>query len=70
MAAIEPLTFHFTDDDVMPNHPRWPMLIYKGALDLSKSRDPEGEIENCSPPMAGVTANGATAYSRSRIIIP
>ncbi len=41
----EPLTFLFTDDGTVPNHPRWPMLVYKGALDLSESRDPERDIE-------------------------
>jgi uncharacterized protein YjlB len=43
--AIKPLTFIFNDDGFVPNHPRWPMLVYKGALDLDGSRDPEGEIE-------------------------
>ncbi len=43
--ALEPLTFLFKDDGAVPNHPRWPMLVYKGALDLSKSRDPEDDIE-------------------------
>lgn len=41
----KPLTFSFQDDGAVPNHPRWPMLVYKSALDLSSSRDPEGEIE-------------------------
>ena len=41
----KPLTFLFADDGAVPNNPRLPMLVYKGALDLSKSRDPEGEIE-------------------------
>ncbi|MDP2296094.1 MAG: cupin domain-containing protein, partial [Pseudolabrys sp.] len=45
MPLAAPLTFHFTDDGAVPNHPRWPMLVYKGALDLTKSRDPETEIE-------------------------
>lgn len=44
-APIKPLTFHFKDDGAVPNNPRLPMLIYKSALDLSGSRDPEGEIE-------------------------
>jgi uncharacterized protein YjlB len=41
-----PLTFHFKDDGAVPNHPRWPMLVYKAALDLSASHDPEGDIES------------------------
>ena len=43
--AIKPLTFFFTDDGAVPNNPRLPMLVYKGALDLTSSRDPEGDIE-------------------------
>jgi uncharacterized protein YjlB len=41
---IEPLTFHFADDGVIPNN-RLPMLVYRGALDLSGARDPAARIE-------------------------
>ncbi|MDO9414359.1 MAG: hypothetical protein Q7T81_17450 [Pseudolabrys sp.] len=40
-----PLTFHLTDDGAVPNNPLLPMLVYKQALDLTNSRDPEGAIE-------------------------
>ena len=40
-----PIAYFFKDDGAVPNHPAWPMLVYKGALDLSGSRDPEAEIE-------------------------
>ena len=42
---LVPLTLSFTDDGAVPNNPRLPMLVYKNALDLSASRDPEGDIE-------------------------
>ncbi|TGR60129.1 cupin, partial [bacterium M00.F.Ca.ET.194.01.1.1] len=29
---LEPLTFRFADDGLVPNHPRWPMLVYPGAV--------------------------------------
>ena len=45
MPLALPLTFLFTDDGAVPNNPRLPMLVYKGALDLSKNRDPERDIE-------------------------
>jgi uncharacterized protein YjlB len=45
MTMLKPLTFFFKDDGAVPNHPAWPMLVYKAALDLADSRDPEGEIE-------------------------
>ena len=41
---IEPLTFYFADDGVIPNN-RLPMLVYRGALDLSGARDPAAQIE-------------------------
>jgi uncharacterized protein YjlB len=41
---IEPLTFHFADDGVIPNN-RLPMLVYRGALNVSGVRDPAARIE-------------------------
>ena len=35
----------FTDDGAVPNNPALPMLVYKGALDLKGSSDPEADIE-------------------------
>ena len=40
-----PITYFFKDDGAVPNNPALPMLIYKAALDLAGSRDPEAEIE-------------------------
>lgn len=40
----KPLTFFFKDDGAIPNN-ALPMLVYKGALDLSASHDPEAAIE-------------------------
>jgi len=42
-ADIEPLTFHFKDDGLVPNNPL-PFLIYKGAIDVD-SDHPEKTIE-------------------------
>ena len=25
-------TVHFKDDGIIPNHPKWPLLIYRGAV--------------------------------------
>jgi uncharacterized protein YjlB len=41
--AIEPLTFVFADDGLVPNNPM-PFLIYKGAVDVANER-PEETIE-------------------------
>ena len=40
-----PIAYFFKDDGAVPNNPALPMLVYKTALDLSASRDPEAEIE-------------------------
>lgn len=45
MKQLTPLTFLFHDDGAVPNNPALPMLVYKAALDLSASRDPEAAIE-------------------------
>jgi uncharacterized protein YjlB len=32
--------FRFKDDGVIPNHPKWPLLVYRSALRLPNSLDP------------------------------
>ncbi|MBZ9701666.1 MULTISPECIES: cupin [unclassified Mesorhizobium] len=43
---IEPLTFRFDADDLVPNHPRWPMLVYPGAVTLPDDIDPASVFED------------------------
>jgi uncharacterized protein YjlB len=40
-----PRTYRFKDDGVIPNHPRWPLIIYKSAVQLSQSLDPAAVLE-------------------------
>ena len=28
-------TFRFKDDGIIPNHPQWPLVIYRGAVQTS-----------------------------------
>jgi uncharacterized protein YjlB len=35
----------FKDDGAIPNHPRWPLLIYKAAVQLPNSLDPAAIFE-------------------------
>jgi uncharacterized protein YjlB len=42
--SIVPLTFIFKDDGAVPNSPL-SVLVYKGALDLSRRSDPAAAIE-------------------------
>jgi uncharacterized protein YjlB len=41
----EPLALLFADDGSIPNNPTLPFLLYRGALDLSGTPDPEAKIE-------------------------
>ena len=41
----KPLTFRFVDDGLVPNHPRWPMIVYPGAVALSDDLDPAAVFE-------------------------
>jgi uncharacterized protein YjlB len=41
-----PLALMFADDGSIPNNPRLPLLLYRGAIDLSGTPDPEELIEN------------------------
>jgi len=43
--AIQPLTFMFADDGSVPNNPKLPLLLYRGAIDVAAARDPESAIE-------------------------
>jgi uncharacterized protein YjlB len=42
----EPQLFRFEDDGVVPNHPRWPLIIYRNAVKLPKTFDPAAVFED------------------------
>jgi uncharacterized protein YjlB len=41
----KPVSYRFKDDGLIPNHPRWPLLIYKSAVRLPDSLDPAAIFE-------------------------
>jgi uncharacterized protein YjlB len=41
----EPHAFHFHDDGLIPNHPTWPLLLYRAALRFSIELDPAAALE-------------------------
>lgn len=43
--ARKPRTVRFKDDGLIP-HPRWPLVIYRRAVDLDERYDPAAEIED------------------------
>jgi uncharacterized protein YjlB len=42
---VEPERFHFEDDGAIPNNPRLPLLLYRRAIDLAGTANPEEVIE-------------------------
>ena len=38
-------TFRFKDDGIIPNHPQWPLVIYRGAVRLPDDLDPAAVFE-------------------------
>jgi uncharacterized protein YjlB len=40
-----PVTYKFTDDGRIPNNPTLPLVLYRGAVDLTGTPDPEQLIE-------------------------
>jgi uncharacterized protein YjlB len=42
----KPRTYMFKDDGLIPNHPKWPFVIYKNAVRLPKSLDPAAVLED------------------------
>jgi hypothetical protein len=42
----KPHTVRFKDDGLVPNHPRWPLVIYRRAVALDDRQDPAAVIED------------------------
>ena len=54
----KPQIYRFKDDGLIPNHPKWPLVIYKSGSLARLSRSPCSKTS--SRPMVGAT-HGATA---------
>jgi uncharacterized protein YjlB len=39
-------TLRFEDDGIVPNHPRWPLIVYRGAIVLRDDLDPAAILED------------------------
>jgi uncharacterized protein YjlB len=40
------MTVRFKDDGIVPNHPRWPLIVYRSAVQLRDDLDPAAIIED------------------------
>ncbi len=56
----KPVTYRFKDDGSVPNHPRWPLVHFRGAVDLSAGLIRPRCSRICSRATAGAI-HGATA---------
>jgi uncharacterized protein YjlB len=60
----DPQTYMFADDGSVPNNARLPFLIYRGAIDLTGTPDPEEVIEKTfqTSGWGGLWRNGIYGY--------
>jgi uncharacterized protein YjlB len=42
----KPHTFRFKDDGLVPNHPRWPLIVYRSPVRLAADYDPAAVFED------------------------
>jgi uncharacterized protein YjlB len=42
----QPITVRFKDDGLVPNHPRWPLIMYRGVVNLGDGLDPAAVVED------------------------
>jgi uncharacterized protein YjlB len=38
--------FRFRDDGIVPNHPSWPLIVYRGAVRFAAKLDPAAVLED------------------------
>jgi uncharacterized protein YjlB len=59
-----PIAHTFTDDGTIPNNPELPFVLYRGAIDLAGSPDPEDVIEKtfAANGWGGLWRNGVYPY--------
>ncbi len=43
---VEPQAFRFEDDGLIPNHPEWPLIVYRGAVRFRQAFDPAAALED------------------------
>ena len=42
----QPRTYRFKDDGIIPNHPHWPLVLFRAAVRLPKDVDPAAVFED------------------------
>jgi hypothetical protein len=62
-------TFRFKDDGIIPNHPSWPLVLYRGAVRFPDDLDPAAVFEELFQ-SNGWAILGVMAFTITCIIIP
>ena len=64
----KPATFRFKDEGLIPNHPRWPLVIYRGAVKLPGDFDPHIVLRIVEAAVAAVVGgiDPVLAYDREQ----
>ena len=52
----KPQTYRFKDDGLVPNHPKWPLIIYKSAVRLPSLSTPRPYLKSFLTATAGETS--------------
>lgn len=68
LRKANPRTIMFKDDGIVPNHPRWPLIIHRKAVTFPAKQDQAASSTDSLRPMAGAV-HGATAFMILSIII-
>jgi hypothetical protein len=63
------ITFRFKDDGIVPNHPQWPLVIYRGAVRLPDDLDPAAVFEELFKSNGGAIP-GEMAFTITCTTIP
>ena len=68
--SAEPLALMFRDDGSIPNNPRLPFLVYRGAIELAGKESPERTIESTfgANGWGDMWRNGIFPYVRGRLL--
>ncbi|MCZ7641579.1 MAG: hypothetical protein M5U33_00895 [Pseudorhodoplanes sp.] len=64
MRKPQPVTFLFSDDGAIPNNPALPFVVYRDAINLAGTPDPESLLENtiAGNGWGGLWRNGIYEY--------
>jgi uncharacterized protein YjlB len=46
LRKVKPATYRFRDDGMIPNHPRWPVIVWRSVVQLPRSFDPAAVLED------------------------